>query len=418
MGSCLHNKYSEGQPGQRYYGGNQFIDEIELLTQRRALELYGLDPNEWGVNVQPYSGSPANFAVHTAIVNPHGRIMSLDLPDGGHLTHGFYTPKTKVSATSVFFESMPYKVNPATGLIDYDELEKSANLFKPKMIIAGISCYSRNLDYKRFKTIADKNGSWLMADMAHVAGLVAAGVVPSPFPHCDIVTSTVHKTLRGPRAGIIFYRKGVRSVDRNGVETMYDIENKINLAVFPGLQGGPHNHAIAGIAVAMKQAKTQEFKNYQKQVVQNAKAVAAGLMSLGYCVVTGGTDCHIVHLDLKKSPGGLSGAKGELILEEIGISCNKNTVPGDKSALTPSGIRPGTPAITTRGLTTAHMDQVVKFIHSAMELAVEIQQTSGPKLVDFKKCQHEQKFAAKIKTMKDTVEKFAVQFRLPGHKDI
>merc|ERR1712002_1197136 len=180
MGSCLHNKYSEGQPGQRYYGGNEYIDQVELLAQKRALALFGLDPAKWGVNVQPYSGSPANFAVYTGIIQPHGRIMGLDLPDGGHLTHGFFTPKTKVSATSVFFESMPYKVDPATGLIDYDALEKSAGLFKPNVIIAGVSCYSRNLDYKRFKEIADQNGSWLMADMAHVAGLVAAGLVPGP----------------------------------------------------------------------------------------------------------------------------------------------------------------------------------------------------------------------------------------------
>merc|ERR1719209_294688 len=400
MGSCLHNKYSEGQPGQRYYGGNDVIDKIELLAQRRALEAYGLDPEEWGVNVQPYSGSPANFAVYTGIIQPHGRIMGLDLPDGGHLTHGFYTPKTKVSATSVFFESMPYKVDPAT------------------VIIAGVSCYSRNLDYKRFKEVADQNGSYLLADMAHVAGLVAAGLVPSPFEYCDVVTSTVHKTLRGPRAGIIFYRKGVRSVDRNGVETMYDIENKINLAVFPGLQGGPHNHAIAGIAVAMKQANTEEFKEYQRQVIQNAKAVASGLMSLGYCVVTGGTDCHIIHVDLKKSPGSLSGAKGELILESVGISCNKNTVPGDKSALNPSGIRLGTPAITTRGLDISHMDQVVKFIHSAIELAVEIQQSSGPKLVDFKKFLVNEKFTGKIESLQKEVEVFASKFRLPGHEDI
>jgi len=241
---------------------------------------------------------------------------------------------------------------------------------------------------------------------------------PSPFEYCDVVTSTVHKTLRGPRAGIIFYRKGVRSVDRNGVETMYDIENKINLAVFPGLQGGPHNHAIAGIAVAMKQAKSEEFKNYQKQVIENAKAVASGLMALGYCVVTGGTDCHIVHLDLKKSPGALSGAKGELILEAVGISCNKNTVPGDKSALNPSGIRLGTPAITTRGLDTTHMNRVVQFIHSAMELAVEIQKASGPKLVDFKKFLSEEKYTTKIKALQVEVEKFATQFRLPGHEDI
>ena len=216
MSSCLNNKYSEGQPGQRYYGGNQYIDQLELLTQKRALELYNLNPEEWGVNVQAYSGSPANFAVYTALVEPHGRIMGLDLPDGGHLTHGFYTNKTKVSATSVFFESMPYKVNPKTGLIDYDGLEASANLFKPKMIVAGISCYSRALDYARFRAIADQQvyilqnkttfqntfihqGSWLLADMAHVSGLVAAGVAPSPFLHCDVVTTTVHKTLRGPR---------------------------------------------------------------------------------------------------------------------------------------------------------------------------------------------------------------------------
>lgn len=404
MGSCLHNKYSEGQPGQRYYGGNQFIDQVELLAQRRALELFGLDPAEWGVNVQPYSGSPANFAVYTALVEPHGRIMGLDLPDGGHLTHGFFTPKAKISATSVFFESMPYKVDPSTGLIDYDALEKSAGLFKPKMIIAGISCYSRCLDYGRFRAIADQNGSWLMADMAHVAGLVAAGVVPSPFLHCDVVTTTVHKTLRGPRAGVIFYRRSVRNID---------VETKINMAVFPGLQGGPHNHAIAGIAVAMKQAAAPEFKDYQRQVVANAKAVAAGLSSLGYTIITGGTDCHIIHLDLKKSPGGLSGGKGEFILEEVGISCNKNTVPGDKSALNPSGVRFGTPALTTRGMKTADMETVVKFLHLAFQLGVEVQASSGPKLVDFKKCCHQQ-FSGKINKLKEEVEIFATKFMLPG----
>merc|ERR1711970_790986 len=233
-----------------------------------------------------------------------------------------------VSATSVSFESMPYKVNPKTGLIDYDGLEASANLFKPKMIVAGVSCYSRALDYARFRAIADQQGSWLLADMAHVSGLVAAGVAPSPFLHCDVVTTTVHKTLRGPRAGLIFYRRGVRSVDNKGNKVMYDIENKINLAVFPGLQGGPHNHAIAGIAVAMKQAKTEEFKTYQKQVVKNAQRLAEGLIKLGYNIVTGGTDCHIVHVGLKRSPVAISGAKGELVLEEVNVSCNKNTVPG------------------------------------------------------------------------------------------
>jgi len=414
LGSCLHNKYSEGQPGQRYYGGNEFIDQVELLAQRRALELYGLDPAEWGVNVQPYSGSPANFAVYTGLIPPHGRIMGLDLPDGGHLTHGFFTPKTKVSATSIFFESMPYKVDPATGLIDYDALENTAGLFKPNIIIAGISCYSRKLDYARFRQIADKNGSLLMADMAHVAGLVATGLAPSPFQHCHVVTSTVHKTLRGPRAGIIFYRRGAKTET-----TQWDLEQKINMSVFPGLQGGPHNHAIAGIAVAMKAARTEEFRQYQVRVVENARRVAAALQQLGYTVVTGGTDCHIVHIDLKRSPGGLSGAKGELILESVGISCNKNTVPGDKSALNPSGIRLGTPAITTRGLhTEEHMETVVRHIHAAISLAGEIQQTSGPKLVEFKRCLMDRQFTGRINTLKAEVEAFACKFPLPGHDDI
>merc|ERR1712004_49309 len=265
----------------------------------------------------------------------------LDLPDGGHLTHGFYTNKTKVSATSVFFESMPYKVNPKTGLIDYDGLEASANLFKPKMIVAGVSCYSRALDYARFRAIADQQGSWLLADMAHVSGLVAAGVAPSPFDYCDVVTSTVHKTLRGPRAGIIFFRKGVKCIDRNGKEVLYEYEDPINNAVFPGLQGGPHNGAIAAIAHAMDKASTLAFKKYQETVIANAQALAGHLQDLGYKIVTGGTDNHIVLVDLSSKQ--LSGSKAELILEEVGISVNKNTVPGDKSAMNPSGIRFGTP---------------------------------------------------------------------------
>ncbi|KRT81040.1 hypothetical protein AMK59_5902, partial [Oryctes borbonicus] len=263
LGSCLHNKYSEGLPGQRYYGGNEYIDEVELLAQKRSLEVYRLNPEEWSTNVQPLSGSPANFQVYTAIAEPHGRIMGLDLPDGGHLTHGFQTPAKKISATSLFFESMPYKVDTETGLINYDDLAKSAKLFRPKVIIAGVSCYSRALDYKRFREICDEVGAYLVSDMAHISGLVAAGVTPNPFEYSDVVTTTTHKSLRGPRAAIIFFRKGVRSVNAKGDKIMYDLESKINQAVFPGLQGGPHNNAIAAIATALKQAQSSEFIQYQ-----------------------------------------------------------------------------------------------------------------------------------------------------------
>lgn len=414
LSSCLHNKYSEGLPGQRYYGGNEFIDKIEILCQERSLQAYGLDPNEWGCNVQPYSGSPANFAVYTGLCNPHDRIMGLDLPDGGHLTHGFMTATKRISATSIFFESMPYKVDPVSGLIDYQKLEENAKLFKPRVIIAGVSCYSRCLDYKRFREIADQNGAYLVADMAHISGLVAAGVIPSPFEFCDVVSTTTHKTLRGPRAGVIFFRKGVRSTKANGEKVMYDLESRINQAVFPGLQGGPHNHAIAGIATAMLQSKSPEFQDYQKQVVKNAQKLCQGLISKGYNVATGGTDIHLLLMDLRSV--GLTGAKAEYILEEISIACNKNTVPGDKSALNPSGIRLGTPALTTRGLVESDMDKVVNYIDEGLKLAGEISKASGPKLADFKeKCHSE--FASKIKALRNEVEEYSAKFPIPGYDE-
>ncbi|XP_040173660.1 serine hydroxymethyltransferase isoform X2 [Anopheles arabiensis] len=416
LSSCLHNKYSEGLPGQRYYGGNEFIDQIELLAQKRALEAYRLSPEEWGCNVQPYSGSPANFAVYTALIEPHGRIMGLDLPDGGHLTHGFMTQTKKISATSIFFESMPYKVDPVTGLIDYDKMEETARLFKPKVIIAGISCYSRCLDYKRFREIANQNGAYLFADMAHISGLVAAGVIPSPFEYADVVSTTTHKTLRGPRAGVIFFRKGVRTVKANGEKVMYDLESRINQAVFPGLQGGPHNHAIAGIATCMLQAQSPEFRAYQEQVIKNARALCAGLLEKGYSVATGGTDVHLVLVDLR--PVAITGARAEYILEEISIACNKNTVPGDKSALNPSGIRLGTPALTTRGLFEKDMQQVVEFIDRGLRLSKEIANVSGPKLSDFKRILHEDStFSEKVNNLRKEVEQYSEQFPLPGYAD-
>lgn len=274
-------------------------------------------------------------------------------------------------------------------------MEETAKLFKPKVIIAGMSCYSRCLDYKRFRSIADQNGAYLFADMAHISGLVAAGIVPSPFELCDIVSTTTHKTLRGPRAGVIFFRKGVRSVKANGEKIMYDLESKINQAVFPGIQGGPHNHAIAGIATAFLQTKSPEFVTYQKQVIVNAQRICKLLMEKGYSIATGGTDVHLILVDLRNVE--TTGARAEYILEEISIACNKNTVPGDKSALNPSGIRLGTPALTTRGLIESDMDTVVDFIDRGLKLSREITKVSGPKLVDFKKTLHEDPtFQAKV----------------------
>lgn len=417
LSSCLTNKYSEGLVGQRYYGGNEFIDQVESLCQKRALAAFGLSDAEWGVNVQPYSGSPANFAVYTALVQPHGRIMGLDLPDGGHLTHGFYTATKKVSATSIFFESMPYKINPATELIDYDKLQETAKLFKPRLIIAGVSCYPRHLDYKRFREICDENGSLLMADMSHVSGLVAAGLGPNPFVYCDVVTTTTHKTLRGPRSGVIFYRKGKKGVDKSGDPIFYDYEDKINQAVFPGLQGGPHNHQIAAVAVAMRHATLPVFKQYQQQVVKNAQALANGLQGMGYKVVTGGTDNHLVWLDMR--PSQLSGGKAEKVLEEVSIACNKNTVPGDKSALNPSGIRIGTAALTTRDMKEADIQLIVTFMDQAFKIAQDIQVKSGPKLVDFKRTLAEDPvFKGRIEELKGKVEEYARKFPLPGLQEI
>ncbi|EDW29710.1 GL14967 [Drosophila persimilis] len=416
LGSCLTNKYSEGYPGKRYYGGNEFIDRIELLAQKRGRELFNLNEEVWGVNVQPYSGSPANMAAYVGVCRPHDRIMGLDLPDGGHLTHGFFTATKRISATSIFFESMPYKVNPVTGIIDYDKLAEAAKAFKPQIIIAGISCYSRLLDYGRFRQICDDVGAYLMADMAHVAGLVAAGHIPSPFQYADIVTTTTHKTLRGPRAGVIFFRKGLRSVKTNGDKVLYDLEDRINQAVFPSLQGGPHNNAIAGIATAFKQAKSAEFKSYQSHVIKNAKVLCEALIAKGYQVATGGTDVHLVLVDVRNV--GLTGARAELILEEVGIACNKNTVPGDMSAMNPSGIRLGTPALTTRGLVEKDIDQVVNFIDAALKIGAEAAQAAGSnKMVDFQKVLAEDAtIKAKIEQIHKCVIAFSKQFPLPGLK--
>lgn len=380
LGSPMQNKYSEGYPGARYYGGNEFIDQAERLCQQRALETFGLNEQEWGVNVQALSGAPANLYVYSALMNTHDRLMGLDLPHGGHLSHGYQTPTKKISAISKYFETVPYRLDESTGLIDYAKLEELAQLYRPKIIVGGASAYSRVIDYKRMKEISEKVDAYLVADMAHISGLVAAKVLPSPFSYADIVTTTSHKSLRGPRGAMIFYRKGVRRVNKKKQEVMYDLENPINSSVFPGHQGGPHNHTITALAVALKQAQTPEFRSYQEQVLANAQALANRLGEsksnggLGYKIVSGGTDNHLVLVDLK--PHQIDGARVERVLELVGVASNKNTVPGDKSAMMPGGLRMGTPAMTTRGFNESDFVRVADIVDRAVTIAVRVDKTA------------------------------------------
>ena len=361
LGSIFTNKYSEGLPGKRYYGGNEHIDKLERLCISRALEAFHLDKNEWGCNVQPYSGSVANLAVYFSLLKPGDKIMGLELASGGHLTHGFFTrnkldnTEKKITASSKYYESHPYTVD-SNGFIDYDKLEKQALDVKPNLIICGASAYSRDFDYIRFRNIADQNKSYLMADIAHISGLVATGEMNSPFQYCDIVTTTTHKTLRGPRSAIIFFRKSFEQI--------------INDGVFPGLQGGPHQNQIAGVACQLKEVMTPEFKEYIKLVKSNAKAMCETFIQRGYDIITGGTDNHLFLVNLKNK--GISGARAEKILEYVGIYVNKNTVPGDISALNPSGIRIGTSAITTLKMRNIDSRFIVGYINSVLNQGVEI----------------------------------------------
>ncbi|SDH98783.1 glycine hydroxymethyltransferase [Alteribacillus persepolensis] len=344
MGSEATNKYAEGYPGKRYYGGCEFVDVIEQEALHRLTKLFGA---AYG-NVQPHSGAQANLAVFYSLLEPGDKIMGMDLSHGGHLTHG-----SPVSISGKWFDVVSYKVRKDNHLIDYDELERLALEEKPKLIIAGISAYPRVIDFARFKDIADKAGAKLMVDMAHIAGLVAAGEHPSPFPHADVVTSTTHKTLRGPRGGIILTNDE-------------EISKRINKAVFPGIQGGPHMHIIAAKAVAFQEALQPSFKEYTKQTVENAKTLGMELQRKGAALVSGGTDNHLVLMDVR--PWDLTGKEAEQLLEQAGITANKNTIPYDpQSPFVTSGIRMGTPALTTRGMKEADMIDIAQIIADVLK---------------------------------------------------
>lgn len=337
MGSVLTNKYAEGLPSKRYYGGCKFVDEVENLAIERATKLFGSS----FANVQPHSGAQANAAVYLALCNPGDRVLGMNLSSGGHLTHG-----SKVNFSGLIYESYFYDLDPKTETINYDELERKACEIKPKLIVAGASAYPRIIDFKRFRQIADKCGAYLMVDMAHIAGLVACSLHPSPIPYADVVTSTTHKTLRGPRGGLILWNRE---------------DLKLNKAVFPGVQGGPLEHVIAAKAICFKEALSLEFKQYQTLILKNTQALAQGLQSRGYHLVSGGTDNHLILMDLSSLD--ITGKDLEEALLKVSITVNKNTVPNEKrSPFITSGVRLGTAALSSRGMGEAEMDKICDFI--------------------------------------------------------
>jgi len=342
MGSVLTNKYSEGYPHKRYYGGNEFIDVVEDIAIARAKALFGAEH----ANVQPYSGSPANMAVYFALLSPGDKLMGMALAQGGHLTHGH-----SVNFSGKIYKPVPYGVDKKTELIDYDEVRRIALAEKPKIIVSGATAYPRVYDFKRFAEIAEECGAYSMADVAHIAGLIAGGVHPSPFPFTDVVTTTTHKTLRGPRGALIMCKQ--------------PLAERIDKAVFPGLQGGPHEHAIAGIAVALGEDAKPEFREYAKQIVKNAKALADELTALGFRLVSGGTDNHLILIDL--TPKNVTGKQAEAALDKAHVTVNKNMIPFDsRKPFDPSGIRIGTPTLTTRGMKESEMRAVAGFIDEAV----------------------------------------------------
>ncbi|MBI2634015.1 MAG: serine hydroxymethyltransferase [Parcubacteria group bacterium] len=359
IGSPLTNKYSEGYAGKRYYPGNEYYDKIEEIAKERALKAFGLDPNEWHVNVQAHSGSPANLAVYVGLLEIGETLMGLQLSHGGHLTHGH-----KVSFTGRVWKAVQYGLDERSGLIDFTQVEELAREARPKVIVSGTTAYPRTLEFEKFGRIAKEVGAYHVADVSHIAGLILGGVHPNPFPHADVVTATTHKTLRGPRGALIFCRK--------------ELAEKIDKAIFPGLQGGPHNNITAGIALMFHYAMQPEFKTYQEQIVKNAKALADHLLTFDFELVSGGTDNHLMVVDLRNK--GMDGMEGQNRLEQAGIIANRNTVPGDPSPFKPSGIRAGTPAVTTRGFKEGEMEKIAEWFERllgksepAEEVKVEVE---------------------------------------------
>ncbi|HPS21404.1 MAG TPA: serine hydroxymethyltransferase [Candidatus Paceibacterota bacterium] len=351
LGSELTNKYAEGYPGRRYYGGNKIIDKVENLCIERALKLFKLDKNKWHANVQALSGSPANFAVYTALVPMGGKIMGMKLSSGGHLTHGH-----PASMTGKFWQSVQYEVDAQTEMIDYENLKELAKKEKPNIIVCGFTAYPRFVDFKKFREIADACGALLHVDMSHFAGLVAGGVYPSPFEYADVVMTTTHKSLRGPRQAIIFVKKDAREFDK-----------KIDKAIIPGLFGGPHENNIGAVAVALKEAMSPDFKKYAKQVVKNARVLAEELKNLGWHIISGGTDSHLILVDTWMNGSGISGKEASEKLEKAGIIVNMNTIPGDtRKPMDPSGMRLGTCAETTRGKKEKDMIKMAQKINQVL----------------------------------------------------
>ena len=345
-GSVLGNKYSEGYPGKRYYAGQVNTDQVENIAKDRALKMFKLSSDGWHVNVQPYSGSPANVAVYFSVLEFGDKIMGMKLDQGGHITHGL-----PISFSGKAYKICSYGVDKKTEMLDYDEIEKIAQKEKPKMIVCGATAYSRIIDFKKFGEIAKKVGALLLADVSHISGLIVGGAHPSPFPYADFVMTTTHKTLRGPRGAIIICKK--------------EFAERLDKAVFPGLQGGPHEHQIAAEAVCFGEAMDPDFKNYAKQIVKNTKALAKALQKLGFRIVSGGSDNHLMLVDLRNMK--LTGKDAQKMLEEIGIVCNKNTIPYDpEKPFIGSGIRIGTPAMTTRGMKEKEMAEVAELIYATL----------------------------------------------------